>query len=93
MSAFFTDEGPWEAVRYKGKKAVFINSRNGLVGWIHGFCDQRDDANARLMAAAPTLLEALETLASEEWRDDGDPILDAARIKARAAIAKAKGQA
>lgn len=50
------------------------------------------DANARLIAAAPELLEALRTLAVEEYRDDDDPILGAARDKARAAIAKATEQ-
>jgi hypothetical protein len=53
---------------------------------------QTAEANARLISSAPELLEALEALASEEWRNDGDPILDAARIKARAAIAKARGE-
>lgn len=54
--------------------------------------DAEHEANARLIAAAPELLEALETLSTEEWRDDDDPVLRAARVKARAAIAKAKGQ-
>lgn len=48
-------------------------------------------ATTQLIAAAPELLEALKELAAEEWRDDDDPILDHARTKARAAIAKAEG--
>lgn len=36
------------------------------------------------------LLESLKEIAAEEWRDDDDPILDRARCKARAAIAKAE---
>ena len=41
---------------------------------------------------ARDLLEALKDLAREEYRDDYDPILDRARLKARAAIAKAEGR-
>ena len=44
------------------------------------------DANARLIAAAPELLEALEELLAETW------INGAFADKARAAIAKAKGE-
>jgi hypothetical protein len=44
------------------------------------------------MSVAPELLEALIELVREEFRDDDDPILDRARIKARNAIAKAEGK-
>ena len=53
-----------------------------------GCCDSPrlwNPANARLIAAAPDLLEALETLLSDQ-RDASLPAL----VKARAAIAKAK---
>lgn len=54
------------------------------------------EANARLIAAAPDLLEALE-FALPYIEDDAavqgiDPDEDEATIKARAAIAKAKGK-
>lgn len=48
------------------------------------------DANARLIAAAPDLLEALEALADKAENVMGDH--KAAIIDARAAIAKARGQ-
>lgn len=61
--------------------------------------DDHDDAtrrhaesDARLIAAAPELLEALKELSREEYRDDCDPVLDRARSKAGAAIAKAEGR-
>ena len=49
------------------------------------------DANARLIAAAPDLLAALETLTDAccQWDNQDDPALEASR----AAIAKAKGGA
>ena len=58
--------------------------------------DQRETAiaNARLIAQAPALLEALRELyATEAVLDDGDARLEAARERARAAIAAATGEA
>lgn len=48
-----------------------------------------NEANARLMAAAPDLLEALEYVL--DWRPDGWSA-ETARAMARTAIAKAKGK-
>jgi hypothetical protein len=57
------------------------------------FFDRPEDeceANARLVAAAPQLLEALQSLLRDEKAlDDDDPNLIKTREKARAAIAKA----
>jgi hypothetical protein len=67
----------------------------GPVGRIGIYVDPHPDeagANFLLIAAAPDLLEALKTLSAEERRDDDDPVLLAARDKARAAIAKAEGK-
>ena len=52
------------------------------------------EANARLIAAAPDLLEALEmcTKAMASVLPDFNPYDQAAYDKARAAIAKAKGE-
>jgi uncharacterized cupin superfamily protein len=53
-------------------------------------------ANARLIAAAPDLLAALEELYEAhqlvEHGDEDYPRLEAAQAQARAAIAKAKGE-
>lgn len=51
------------------------------------------EAVAALMADAPALLEALSELLNSEWQDDdGHPRLEAARDKARALIAKHRGE-
>ena len=58
--------------------------------------NQMDLANARLMAASPSLLEALEYLLDDvDCHCDGDDrsmTLDITAGRARAAIAKARGQ-
>ena len=48
-------------------------------------------ANAKLIAAAPDLLEALKNLLENEKLDDWEPSLIESRIAARAAINKAEG--
>ena len=53
------------------------------------FIDCNTEANARLIAAAPELLEALEMLTG--WEETGSPVSDVCFSHARAAIAKAKG--
>ena len=52
------------------------------------FIDCNTEANARLIAAAPELLEALEMLVG--WEETGTPVSDVCFSKARAAIARAK---
>ena len=100
-------KGPWEVARTdagiivrteSAKKTRFGASRYAAIG---GF-DRSDPeqlaealANARLIAAAPDLLRALEILASN-WppeRDglDNEPIPGGVML-ARAAISKAKGE-
>jgi hypothetical protein len=61
-----------------------------------GFCKPAGEreANARLIAAAPELLEALENLAEHIDSKSGDFAMRAHFLKeAFAAIAKARGQA
>lgn len=53
------------------------------------FIDCNTEANARLIAAAPDLLEALEMLV--KWEKTGNPTSDLCFYRARAAIAKANG--
>lgn len=98
--------GPWHVIiddcsHLAGRPGIFASDKldcaivhwDGFVQqhWRSARGDKEIQANARLIAAAPELLEALQELASEEWRDDDDPILMKARGKARLAIAKATG--
>ena len=95
--------GPWLDSGHDGKRNVIVESKLGSVAavWDTGDAMQMR-ANARLIASAPDLLAALEDLLQERYvdGDESDQEFDAqgnwtcnspASIKARAAIAKAKG--
>ncbi|WP_372362864.1 hypothetical protein ACCQ10_09210 [Xanthomonas sp. NCPPB 1325] len=90
------DGNPWEDYNTK-EHAPWIVDQAGspvLTGEIH--C--RSESEARLLAAAPELYEALdhcETLLMryEINRVDGDAIADEALTTIRAAMAKARGEA
>ena len=53
------------------------------------YIDCNTEANARLIAAAPELLAALEKLVA--WDETGTPVSDVCFSQARSAIAKARG--
>lgn len=96
--------GPWEQLTFSNHELqtdfamVKIGVRVHMVGY-----STEDYANARLIAAAPELLEALiEVTASLAWNAHGEcravhdgPIMPSTMAieTARAAIAKAKGEA
>ena len=64
-------------------------ARGDLVAWIPH--DRSHEANARLIAAAPDLLAALERLLVESMVDEGEQCdMPAAQELARAALAKAR---
>lgn len=87
--------GPWQVSRG-------YNTTDYPCFYIHGMAgdQKRDvatlDANARLIAAAPELLEALKRIGDPEFRyasdDDEDTQLSMRIADARAAIAKATGR-
>lgn len=55
-------QGPWEACIYSGPfDQPLILSSDGAIGRLHGMEDRQHEANAKLIAAAPDLLEACLT--------------------------------
>ena len=92
-------KGPWNAVPTDPSEGVdcwwLIGADKRDIGTVNGGQgDETPQANARLIAAAPELFEALEAL---EYQLGGET--DAVkrrfadtRVKARAALAKAKGE-
>jgi hypothetical protein len=77
---------------YVGHDVCFVYASHGMFDPV--VTTEQDDANANLIAAAPELLESLEsvlTLARLKW-GNLDKDAWAEFEKARAAIAKAKGE-
>jgi hypothetical protein len=96
-------QGPWSYLPGDGLAwpSVQRATEGGFV--VVGSSREREEADAKLIAAAPDLLEALQELLAAEransleifGRDTGGHPLNAAgvaRKKARAAIAKANGE-
>ena len=78
----------WKINDGESQRVYLVNTQQGdAIGEIV-YMDTRNPDTARLIAAAPDLLEALEALI-EDQRDASLPVL----AQARAAIAKAKGGA
>lgn len=87
--------GPWlvGASEYVQRVEIYRERSNGIIdpiGCAYGSSGE-NIANARLIAAAPTLLGALQDLANCCGHDD-DKALHAALRNASAAIAKATGE-
>ena len=86
--------GTWELVI--ARTMVHLHGAAGYFGISLPWKTEQDKANARLIAAAPELLEALETLLQDarpvSWEDNDDPEQVEAWKKAQAAISKARGQ-
>lgn len=102
--------GPWKArMQYsRGGRELgwMVEHSNGRIGWASlAYADTNEEApvadpvnaaNARLIAAAPDLLEALRKCdEAMTWETGGEPLdtmLIAARDAARAALAKTQGE-
>jgi hypothetical protein len=87
--------GPWRSERGNGDYGRNVTADNGRRIVCETICAEHE-ANARLIAAAPELLEALHSILehSREFGDIEDCETMLARIedKVRAAIAKAEGR-
>ena len=79
--------GPWQIADGESRRVYLINHGRDAVGETV-YTDTRNPADARLIAAAPDLLAALQSLINDQ-RDANLPILS----QARAAITKATGEA
>ena len=99
MQSSFTP-GPWAFAKYSAKRFGLGQKGNGAFFFLQCVNDSADDpqarADARLIAAAPDLLEALRRI-EEYWNQDQNEtaMADAcwhAINTARAAIAKATGE-
>ena len=93
--------GPWRAYGFMitggdFRQVAECNMPVGTPGREEDATVDEDQANARLIAAAPDLLAACEMLISdpsEEWsQTEFDRRVGAARDMARAAVKKAKGE-
>jgi hypothetical protein len=74
--------GPWEALKNNyGQVLIVVRSTNDFVCAVPDECE----ADARLISAAPDLLEALKRVCSHGYRSSPD------WDNARAAIKKAEG--
>lgn len=87
--------GPWKAnFAISGSVYIFGGDRNFVCVFNEWRDEANQEANARLIAAAPDLLEVLEKLLfmcqrQENFNDDGDGCMFE---RASAAIAKARGE-
>lgn len=98
MNATKHTPGPWkilDTTRCNGYEIFRIGGNNAGGSWAESITSGDRDANARLIAAAPELLEALLAAIPElPTHDHPDGLADyecPALRKARAAIAKATG--
>lgn len=53
--------GPWTAVIYRGTyDQPLITAKDGWIGRLNSFPERQHEANAKLIAAAPEMLKALQ---------------------------------
>jgi hypothetical protein len=55
--------GPWKAVTYSGEfDQPLVTSNDGFIARLNSFSNRQHEANAKLIAAAPEMLEALQAV-------------------------------
>lgn len=84
--------GPWVVESFIDSYEVVAEESLVTIAAVRRFSG-REDANARLIASAPTMLEALRAVVATEMYLPDHPQRQAAYRNARAAIAKAEGGA
>lgn len=89
MSTTKHTPGPWRVESGPYYRAIRVDGE--VIADVRQIGRSFNESNARLLAAAPDLLEALEGLLAVVEQNDL-PLSDPERIAARAAIAKAKGE-
>ena len=62
MSEFKGTKGEWRIESIEGSCSLFIESNSGCLGTV--WSNSKTEANAKLIAAAPDMLEALQKIAS-----------------------------
>jgi len=80
--------GPWHMGKRGGNPAIYGKDGTEVAEILHGLTPEWR-GNARLIAAAPEMLAALEELCADKYL--ADPINADRMGKAKAAIAKVKG--
>lgn len=86
--------GPWHLGKRAAAKAIYGDKGEEVCQMLGHFnADDENLANARLIAAAPELLEALQVIASQSLGDDwtAEQAITFVKEHARSAIAKATG--
>lgn len=89
MSEFKVSKGPWLISDGSEKWNRIVDASGDLITTCFAMQNE-DDANARLIAAAPELLEALQDMV-ESYQYEAS-MENPSLLKARDAIAKALGQ-
>lgn len=79
--------GPWRVEKFNDTKSWSIYANGGT----HSLASIRDAANARLIAAAPELLQALRDARESLIARGADPVISVLR-EINAAIAKTEGR-
>lgn len=88
MNANSETHRPWKAVKQSGRFLIVSADESTHIATVKGDSDTQG-ADAALIAAAPDLLEALESLLAE--KDESYPIVSEERRKAAHAVDMARG--
>ena len=90
MKTYTHTEGPWHLGKRAGNPAIYGVDGTEIAGILHVLTPEWPE-NARLIAAAPELLAALQELLADSYLSN--PINSDRMRTAREAVAKAEGKA